>query len=91
MILGYLGELKSIPLLCDIVVNNKDAGMRFYSIKYLSNIGDKRSIPALKKALSDDYRDSDGNYRLRDEAYRALQKMGVKVVSMGNGNYKVEN
>lgn len=89
IIMGYLGDARSIPILCDIVINSKDADTRYHAIKYLSNIGDKRAIPALKKALSDNYRDINGIYRLRYDAYKALLKLGVKVETKGRNEYKV--
>lgn len=90
MILGYICDARTVPVLCDIVINSKDPNMRTCAIYYLSNIGDKKAIPALKRALNDGYRDMLENYHpLRYDAYKALQKLGVKVERIGSDNYKV--
>jgi hypothetical protein len=90
MILGYIGDVRSVPVLCEIVINSKDPNMRTCAIYYLSSIGDKKAIPALKKALKDNYMDMSENHPLRYDAYKALQKLGVKVTKGKNDEYIIE-
>lgn len=91
--LGNYGDTTVVPVLCEFLWVSKIPGERLYIVKTLGSLGNKRAIPTLKKALleKDNNILFDQGYKsdIRYEAYRALQKMGVKVERIGRNEFKV--
>jgi hypothetical protein len=89
-ILGALGDTIAVPYLCEILDKNKTTGGDLRLALLLVKLDKDKAIPYLKEALKDNYHTIHGQYPLRYDAYRALQKVGVKVVCKGNDKYEVE-
>lgn len=92
--LGHFGDTTVVPILCEFLWVSKIPGERLYIVKTLESLGDKRAIPTLKRALVEKDNnlliDQEYTSYIRHTAYRALQKLGVKVVCKGNDKYEVE-
>ena len=95
--LGLLGDKESFTEVLTIVEDeDEDVSIRQKAIMALEKLKNKEAIPALKRALKDDFRidfTSRGFprtiYPIRERAYGALLKLGVEVVFEGIGKYRV--
>jgi HEAT repeat protein len=96
-ILGNLGDKNVAPILIDYLENGENGLFRERSAWLLGDLGDKRAIEPLKKALKDDYicvATGDVKkvygYTVRQAAAQSLKKLGVKVERKGNEYKAIE-
>jgi len=104
IILGLLKDKEVFQSLLDITLNSRDGYIRSEAVNALGEIGDKRAVSVLKKALKDNYLTKGGEgdlkfppeyeymkiyYPVRQSAFFALTKLGVKVVKEKYNEYKV--
>ena len=95
--LGLLGDKHVLKELIKLLEDKDEDGyMRQMVGGALENIGDKSAIPALKRALNDDFHVDyiSGHlpntiYPVRESASAALRKLGVKIAFEGNSTYRV--
>jgi HEAT repeat protein len=101
--LGLLGEQEIYADLLQIAAADENPWLRTWAIDGLGKVGNKRAIPLLKEALEDSFHvDScsdvqappgfeewNVSYPIRNAAFSALTKLGVKVESKGKGIYKI--
>ena len=88
--LGSMFYKGAVPVLMEMVTSADDWKDRLWAARYLGLMKDKRAIPALKKALDDEYSPADQHgYRpIASEAHSALQHMGVGVEIVGDPKKK---
>ncbi len=77
MALMLCRDLRSLPKLVEILNSSEEGDRRIQAALALGNLGDERAVPALAKALEDEY--CYAGIRVAEEAYRSLLKLGVKV------------
>ncbi len=84
LILGKLGDKRSVPVLIDVLGNEPSGFLRAISARTLGDLGAREAIPALRAALDDPYvtpderqsrPDERQSRRVRDEAARAIKKI----------------
>ena len=99
-ILCALGLLADKEVLKDLIKiledEDGDGYIRQMAAKALGNIGDKSAIPALKRALNDDFHVNSTSlgqpmttYPVREATSSSLRKLGVKIAFEGNSTYRV--
>jgi len=82
--LALIGEKDICPILAETLQSSESGLLRSYAARYLGEFGYKNSIPILKKALQDTDCTPKGYYRVRENAAKALEKLGIKVERKGN-------
>ena len=82
---------KVVPVLIQYLGSSKDGLVRSEAARLLGDLGDKRAVEPLKKALDDDYvcismGDVDKNYGyiVRNAVAQSLRKLGVNTRKNGN-------
>lgn len=98
--LGLLRDKTVFPKVMDIFLKTEDGEVRTLAAMALEKLKNRAAIPALKRALKDDFhlpvhsdiiipnRPKSDIYPVREAASSALRAMGVKVVRKGN-NFRV--
>ncbi len=99
--LGFHRDKTVFPEVMDIFLETEDGYVRSLAAMALEKLNNRAAIPALKRALKDDFhvtfttcvvRRNSGNrriiYPVREAASSSLRAMGVKVVRKGN-NFRV--
>ena len=71
--LGRLGDKKAVPVLIEIVKNETFDVIAEIAIDSLGRLRDKRAVPVLQAVIDDSSRDR----YVRDEAKKALRRIGV--------------
>jgi len=89
MILGSMGDVVAVPILCEKLGKSKEPNTRLGLVLTLGKLGDQRAVPFLIKALKDKYNGWSDDYPVRRAAYLSLLKMGVNVVQQNENTYKV--
>lgn len=88
--MGPIGEKEVIPILIEYLEKSENGLIREDAAKILGDLGDKKAIEPLKRALKDNYvcistGDVKKNYGyvVRLAAYRSLKKLGVNIKKEG--------
>lgn len=79
-ILGQLGDLRAVPMLCELLLNDDDASVRQACARSLGQLGDHRALPMLRQAAARDRKD-----KVRNSAIWAYQQ-----IESGIGSVRVE-
>ncbi|MBN2055400.1 HEAT repeat domain-containing protein, partial [bacterium] len=87
MALGLLDRSEAVPELMVALQKSTNIGDKLLAIQLLKVLQAREAIPVLIQGLRDPYQDNRGFYRIRHAAFRALNKLGVECVNMGDGEY----